>query len=165
MIKLIDSPFSPFARKVRMVLEHKGLEFESIDGLLRSNHDLLRSINGRLEAPALIDDGITVINSADIVNYLEDRYPEVPVYPASTAARVHARAWERAADTFIDPVLVNISYWLAGERDDEMPGDFLEVAKRDIGVDPLSWIPDPFRRRIPRCPQHELPIHRPSGNR
>ena len=36
---------------------------------------------------------------------------------------------------------------------------------RFFGVDPLSWIPDPFRRRIPRCPQHELPIHRPSGNR
>ena len=33
------------------------------------------------------------------------------------------------------------------------------------GVDPLSWIPDPFRRRMPRCPKHELPIHRPSGNR
>ena len=37
-------------------------------------------------------------------------------------------------------------------------------AERGIGVDPLSWIPDPFRRRIPRCPKHELPIHRPSGN-
>ena len=33
------------------------------------------------------------------------------------------------------------------------------------GVDPLSWIPEPFRRRIPRCPKHELPIRRPSGNR
>ncbi len=28
MLKLYDSAFSPFARKVRMVLEHKGLEFE-----------------------------------------------------------------------------------------------------------------------------------------
>ena len=39
------------------------------------------------------------------------------------------------------------------------------LEKRIVGVDPFSWIPDPFRRRIPRCPKHELPIHRPSGNR
>ncbi len=40
-----------------------------------------------------------------------------------------------------------------------------EITFNQSGVDPLSWIPDPFRRRMPRCPKHELPIHRPSGNR
>jgi len=29
MLTLYDNPFSPFARKVRMVLRFKGLEFES----------------------------------------------------------------------------------------------------------------------------------------
>ena len=33
MIKLYDSAFSPFARKVRMVLDHKGLSYEAVDGL------------------------------------------------------------------------------------------------------------------------------------
>ena len=33
MIKFYDSAFSPFARKVRMVLEHKELAFETVDGL------------------------------------------------------------------------------------------------------------------------------------
>ena len=36
MMKLYDSAFSPFARKVRMVLEHKGLEFEAVDGLVKA---------------------------------------------------------------------------------------------------------------------------------
>jgi glutathione S-transferase len=36
MIKLYDSAFSPFARKVRMVLEYKGLNYEVVDGLLRT---------------------------------------------------------------------------------------------------------------------------------
>jgi glutathione S-transferase len=91
-MKLYDSAFSPFARKVRLVLEHKGLEFEAVDGLLKSNHDALRAVNGRVEVPALVDGDTVVVNSADIVAYLEHRYPQKPIYPAEPAVRVRARA-------------------------------------------------------------------------
>ena len=63
MIKLYDSAFSPFARKVRMVLEHKGLGFEATDGLLKSNHEALKAVNGRVEVPVLVDGDIVVVNS------------------------------------------------------------------------------------------------------
>ena len=33
MLKLHDNPFSPFARKVRLILAYKGLPFERIDAL------------------------------------------------------------------------------------------------------------------------------------
>ena len=111
MIKLYDSAFSPFARKVRMVLEYKGLNYEAVDGLLRSNHEALKAINGRIEVPVLVDDDVVVTNSADIVAYLDHSYPAKRVYPHEPAARVHARAWERAADTFVDPILIDVSYW------------------------------------------------------
>ena len=75
MIKLYDSAFSPFARKVRMVLEYKGLNYEAVDGLLKSNHAALKAVNGRIEVPALVDGDIVVVNSADIVAYLDNRYP------------------------------------------------------------------------------------------
>lgn len=132
MIKLYDSAFSPFARKVRLVLEHKGLAFEAVDGLLKSNHDALQAVNGRVEVPVLVDGDIVVVNSADIVGYLEFRYPADPVYPADAAARVHARAWERAADTFIDAILIDISYWKWAERPDAMPAGLLEAARADL---------------------------------
>ena len=103
MMKLYDSAFSPFARKVRMTLEYKELSYEAVDGLLRSNHEALKAVNGRVEVPALVDDDIVVANSADIVAYLDYRYPAKCVYPNDSAARVHARAWERVADTFVDP--------------------------------------------------------------
>jgi hypothetical protein len=32
MIKLYDSAFSPFARKARMALEYKGLNYGAVDG-------------------------------------------------------------------------------------------------------------------------------------
>ena len=131
-MRLFDSAFSPFARKVRMVLEYKGLAFEAVDGLLKSNHDALRAVNDRVEVPVLVDDDVVVVNSADIVTYLDTQYPLNPVLPASAAARVHARAWERAADSYIDAILVNISYWLWADRKDVMPDGLLEAARADM---------------------------------
>jgi len=132
MMKLYDSAFSPFARKVRMTLEHKELRYEAVDGLLRPNHEALKALNGRVEVPALVDDDIVVVNSADIVAYLDYRYPAKSIYPNDSAARVHARAWERVADTFIDPILVDISYWKWAERPDNMPDGLLEAARADL---------------------------------
>jgi glutathione S-transferase len=132
MIKLYDSAFSPFARKVRMVLDHKALDYETIDGLLKSNHGALAAVNGRIEVPALMDGDVVVVNSPDIVAYLEHRYPQMPVYPQEPAARVHARAWERLSDTFVDPIFVDISYWKWAERSDQMPQGLLEAARADL---------------------------------
>jgi glutathione S-transferase len=131
-MKLFDSAFSPFARKVRMVLEHKGLAFEPCDGLLKCNHEALKAVNGRIEVPVLVDGDLVVVNSADIVAYLDAQYPMRPIYPPSASARVHARAWERTADSYIDAILINISYWLWAERRDSMPNGLLESARADM---------------------------------
>jgi glutathione S-transferase len=133
-MQLFDSAFSPFARKVRMVLELKGLAFEAKDGLLKSSRAELEAVNGRVEVPTLVDGDTIVVNSSDIVGYLEHRYPDRPVYPRAPDARVHARAWERTADTFIDPILVDISYWKWAERPDTMPAGLLEAARADLSL-------------------------------
>ena len=132
MLKLYDNAFSPFARKVRLVLEHKGLSFEAVDGLRKSAHGALAKANGRGEVPALEHDGTIVVNSADIVAYLERAFPERPVYPADAGEWVRARAWERCADSVIDPILVGISYWTWAERDDAMPEGMHDAARRDL---------------------------------
>jgi glutathione S-transferase len=132
MITLYDSAFSPFARKVRMVLDHKGLAFEALDGLLRSNHDALKAVNGRIEVPVLVDGDVVVVNSSDIVGYLEHTHPVPRVYPQEPAARVHARAWERAADSLIDSILIDISYWKWAARADQMPAGLIEAARADL---------------------------------
>jgi glutathione S-transferase len=132
MIRLYDSAFSPFARKVRMVLDHKGLSHQVVDGLLRSNHAALKAVNGRIEVPVLVDGDVVVVNSSDIVAYLDHRYADNSIYPQAPAARVHARAWERLADTFVDPIFVDISYWKWAERPDQMPQGLLEAARADL---------------------------------
>jgi glutathione S-transferase len=132
MITLYDNAFSPFARKVRLVLEHKGIAHEVLDGLALTHREALAKINSRVEVPALDHDGVVVVGSSDIVLYLERVFPEQSVYPADHAEWVHARAWERAADTAVDAILINVSYWTWAKRDDEMPAGLLDSARHDI---------------------------------
>lgn len=134
MLKLFTNPFSPFARKVHLVLEHKGLEFETADALRRSEQHVLRAVNGRMEVPVLEHDDVLVVNSSDIIAYLERAFPARPVYPADHATYVKARAWERCSDSVVDAILIDISYWVWAIRDDTMPAGLLEAARRDMAV-------------------------------
>jgi glutathione S-transferase len=131
-MRLYDNAFSPFARKVRLVLEHKGLEFEVVDGLAIANRETLATVNGRVEVPALEHEGVIVVGSSDIVAYVERVAPARPVYPDDLASWTHARAWERCADSTIDPILIDVSYWMWAERDDVMPDGLLAAAQRDM---------------------------------
>ena len=79
MLTLYENAFSPFARKVKLVLDYKGLEFNMVDGLTRSNHEELAAVNKRVEVPVLDHDGLIIVNSADIVAYLERVFPDSPV--------------------------------------------------------------------------------------
>ena len=71
MLTLYGNAFSPFSRKVQIVLEHKEIEYEMVDGLSHGNRDRLAAVNRRLEVPAIGHDGLIIVNSADIVAYLE----------------------------------------------------------------------------------------------
>jgi glutathione S-transferase len=133
-IRLYGNWFSPFARKVALALELKGLAYEPIDALTLAAHDELVRVNPRAEVPALVDDGLTVVNSSDIVQYLDWRYPQPALYPAGIADKVAARALERLADVRLDAILVDCSYWRWAKRDDEPPAGLMAAAQRDLEI-------------------------------
>lgn len=134
MLTLYDNPFSPFARKVRLVLAYKQIPADSVDALAVAQHDALSAVNPRAEVPVLVDGDLMVVNSADIVAYLEHRYPEPPVFPASPALRAAARAWERLADSVLDAVVHDISIWVwpTHRRPDAPPPGLIAAGYRDI---------------------------------
>ena len=132
MLTLYDNAFSPFARKVRMVLEHKRVPFEAIDGLAAAGHARLAAVNPRVEVPVLVDGDLTVINSPQIVAYLEHRHPERPVYPADPARRARALGWERVADTLFDAITHDVSNGGFGFPAGTRPPGLLEAARADL---------------------------------
>jgi glutathione S-transferase len=108
MITLYYMALSPFCRKVRMVLDHKQLEYR-VEPYTTEVGWVAK--NRRAEIPILEDDDLQVVNSADIVAYLEHRYPDRPVLPDSPPARSLVRKWERQADNWADAIVTNMAIW------------------------------------------------------
>lgn len=132
MLTLYGNAFSPFSRKVQIILEHKGIEYQYVDGLAPAHRGQLAEVNKRIEVPVIDHDGLIVVNSADIAAYLERVFPQKPIYPGDDETWVKARAWERCADTTVDPILVDISYWVWANRPDSMPDGLLDAAHADL---------------------------------
>ena len=97
-------------------------------------HDRLLQVNPRAEVPVLVDGGFTVIDSTDIVYYLEDRFPTPAVFPAEPKLRAKARRWQRVADTLLDAIIHDVSIWSwpTHERPDEPPEGLLQAGRGDL---------------------------------
>lgn len=90
---------SPFAWRVLFALGYKGLEFDSkrLDfskGDVQSPDYL--AVNPRGKVPTLVDGDLTVTESLAILAYLEEAYPETPIF-GETAADT-ARIWQRTLE-------------------------------------------------------------------
>jgi glutathione S-transferase len=129
---LYTSWFSTFARKVALGLELKGLSYEAVDALAREFRPQLQRVNPRVEVPVLLDDGLVVVNSSDILQYLDWRYPEPALYPEAIGERVAACALERLADHRFDPIVVGCSFWHWADRNDEPPAGLLDAGQKSI---------------------------------
>ena len=84
--------------RVRIALALKGLDFTAVPVNLLvpkggANHQPeYLAINPQGRVPALrTDDGDVLIQSPAIIEYLEERYPQVPLLPEDLAARAHVR--------------------------------------------------------------------------
>jgi hypothetical protein len=75
--RLYHFPMSPYSRRVRLVLHHKGLEAELIDP--RTDPAAMATLRGlypMCTAPVLVDgDGTALGDSGAIARYLERAYP------------------------------------------------------------------------------------------
>jgi glutathione S-transferase len=134
MLTLYDNPFSPFARKVRLVLAFKNLEYSRVDALALDRIDELKTLNPRGEVPVLINEDLCIIGSSDVVAYLEDCHPEPPLFPRSPALKARARHWQRLSDTILDAIIHDISIWTwpTLRRKDQSPPGLIEVGTKEL---------------------------------
>ena len=99
MIKLHGASASPFVRKVMVVLAMKDLPYEHIPNMPFSNDPEIKKINPVEKIPVLIDGDLTVADSKVICRYLENAYPDVPVYPGDPAQKARAEWLEEYGGT------------------------------------------------------------------
>jgi glutathione S-transferase len=111
-MKLYSGPLSLFTAKVRIALDEKGLAYEKIsvpfsrEQGYQPKHPEVLAVNPKGQVPVLVDDGVALYDSTIILEYLEDRHPEPPLYPRDVRERARCRQLEAAADEiFFPPVL------------------------------------------------------------
>lgn len=102
-MKLYSAPPSPFAARVRMSIYRKGLDQIEIlappDGGTKGEAFL--AINPIGQVPTLVlDDGFAIPESATILEYLEDVFPEPSLRPVDKRDLARARLFLRLPDLY-----------------------------------------------------------------
>ena len=147
MFKLISATPSPYARKVRIALAEKGLPFELITEVPWDSTTRTPDHNPLEKLPVLIlADGSSVYESSYILEYLELKYPQVPLLPRDIDDRLAARKLEVLCDGVCDAVVLTLfekkrlgggsPEWIARQRR-KIEGGVAEMAKM-VGSRPFA---------------------------
>jgi len=91
-VRLYDAARCPFCARVRIALAEKGFDYETVEIDLGNRPDWIYELNPTGKVPVL-DDGFVLPESAVIMEYLDDRYPDKPLLPGDPKPRAEARKW------------------------------------------------------------------------
>lgn len=113
MLELYHHGSSTCAAKVRFVLAEKQLPYEAhyVD-LLKGEQfrpEYLK-LNPLAVVPTLVHDGVVLVESTVICEYLDDEFPQPSLRPAESMDRARMRLWTKAVDEHLQPAAKYITY-------------------------------------------------------
>jgi stringent starvation protein A len=91
VITLYDAARCPYCARVRIVLAEKGIEYETVEIDLDDRPAWIYEKNPLGRVPVLEEDTFVLAESAVIDEYLEERYPEPPLWPPDPGERALGR--------------------------------------------------------------------------
>jgi glutathione S-transferase len=91
VITLYDADRCPYCARVRIVLAEKGIEYETVEIDLDDRPRWIYEKNPLGRVPILEEDTFVLAESAVIDEYLDERYPDPPLWPADAAERALGR--------------------------------------------------------------------------
>jgi glutathione S-transferase len=106
-VKLYNTQRCPYARRTRMVLHEKGIDFEvhEVDLENKSEEFLKASPTGKV--PVVVVDGDSIYESNVVNQYLDEVAEGLRLMPEDPKRRAYARIWMAFADTdFFPPLFV-----------------------------------------------------------
>jgi glutathione S-transferase len=117
-MQLFQIPFSHNCVKVRRALDLKGVDYRPID-INPALRGPVKKASGQTLVPALVDDGLSVAGSTEILLYLEESRPEPPLLPADPGARAECLVLMDWADAVFMSLTRRLAYSsvLAGAAD------------------------------------------------
>ena len=136
---------SPYAWRVWLALEQKALPYEIRMRSLKSGElqqPEFLALNPRGLIPVLVDDDFVLYESAAIVEYLDQAYPESgrPLFPRDARGAGTARRIVREADQYVQPPMERIVGQLLYTPAESRDGRVLEAAARELQVELGRWV-------------------------
>ncbi len=106
-MKLIGSPASPYARKVRVVMAEKKLDYHYVIEDVWAAESSITESNPLGKVPCLVmEGGEAVFDSRVIVEYLDTLSPVGKLIPVQGRERAEVKTWEALADGLMDAALL-----------------------------------------------------------
>lgn len=98
--KLHMLAISPSCQRVFATFANKGVEYDTVEvDISQAQRPAdFEKISPYGKVPVLEHQGEVLIESANIVQYIDEVWPEPPMMPADPAGRAHARQWIQYAD-------------------------------------------------------------------
>ena len=103
-------PVSHYCEKARWALAYKRLPHKYKNLLPGLHAKPMLKLTGQSSVPVLKDDKQVVIDSAEIINYLDAEYPRFALTPSGEREKKDALAWEADADANIGPAVRILAY-------------------------------------------------------
>ncbi len=90
MLRLYRFELSTNVERVALALAYKDLDVESVR-IDPGDRSIVREVSGQELVPVLVDDDTVVVDSTRILEHLEERFPDPPLYPHDPAKRAETR--------------------------------------------------------------------------
>ena len=91
-LRLYRIPFSTNVERISLALAHKGVPVEYVD-VDPDDRTPIVEVSGQELVPVLVDGDRVVSDSPVILEHLEDRFPDPPLYPADATRRAELRVF------------------------------------------------------------------------
>lgn len=138
-MKLIASPTSPYARKVRIALAEKKIEYDLIEDSPWAAETAVPTYNPLGKVPVFVlDDRTTLFDSRVIVEYLDTMSPVSRLIPEPSRQRIGVKRWEALADGICDAAAAIVLEHRRAARQQDKHWVERQRRKIELGVKELA---------------------------
>ena len=102
-VKLYNTQLCPYARRTRMVLHEKGVDFDVYEVDLSDKSEEFLSVSPYGKVPVLAVDGTSLYESNIVNEYLDEVHETPRLMPENPEARALTRSWMCFADDYFFP--------------------------------------------------------------
>ncbi|KAJ8943610.1 hypothetical protein NQ318_006612 [Aromia moschata] len=133
-LRLYAMKFCPYAQRSRLVLKAKGIPHDIVYINLINKPEWYFKIHSEGKVPALLDGDKVVVESLDVCDYVDEKYPDNPLYPAEP----EAKRQDKELIQKIAP-LTNVFARILFTNEEKTPKEWAKELLPHLQVDYMLW--------------------------